>query len=72
MKEGFESFKSDDVSGLVDESRLAGWLDAQGLEPGAPLDVRRISGGMSNESLGLSRGGRRWVLRRPAKIALEG
>ena len=72
MVEGFESFKSDDVAGLVDEALLAKWLDVQGLEPGAQLTVSRISGGMSNESLGLVRGSQRWVLRRPAKVALDG
>lgn len=72
MKEGFEALKSADVGGLVDEARLAAWLDAHGLSPGMPLRVQRISGGMSNESIGVERGGVRFVLRRPAKLALEG
>ena len=72
MQEAFESFKSEDATALVDELQLARWLDVQGLEPGVPLDVRRISGGLSNESLGLVRGDQRWVLRRPARVALEG
>jgi len=68
----FASFKSDDLDGLVELEKLRAWLDAQGIEPGADLAVRRISGGMSNESIGIERGGSRYVLRRPAKIALEG
>jgi aminoglycoside phosphotransferase (APT) family kinase protein len=71
VKSPFASFKSDDLEGLVDVQRLRGWLDAQGVEPGADLAVRRISGGMSNESIGVVRNGRRFVLRRPAKIGLE-
>jgi aminoglycoside phosphotransferase (APT) family kinase protein len=67
----FASFKSGDLEGLVDVDRLRAWLDAQGVEPGSEIAVRRISGGMSNESIGVERGGRRFVLRRPAKIALE-
>jgi len=59
MTSEFASFKSADVGGLVDEPRLAAWLDALGIAPGAPLRVRRISGGMSNESIGIERGGAR-------------
>lgn len=72
MKQPFQQLKSDDVEGLIDDAQLARWLDEQGLAPGQPLAVRRISGGMSNESIGVERGGERWVLRRPALHALEG
>lgn len=72
MTEAFQDFKSDDVQGLVDPERLAAWLDEQGLAPGAPISLRRISGGMSNESIGIERADERWVLRRPAKQALDG
>jgi len=72
MTSPFGALKSAELGGLVDEPRLAAWLDTLGLAPGAPLRVRRISGGMSNESIGIERGGARHVLRRPAKIALEG
>jgi len=67
----FAGFKSGDLEGLLDVGRLRVWLDAQGVEPGTDLALRRISGGMSNESIGVVRNGRRFVLRRPAKIALE-
>jgi aminoglycoside phosphotransferase (APT) family kinase protein len=67
----FASFKSDDLEGLLDVEKLRAWLDAHGVEPGADLAVRRISGGMSNESIGVVRNGRRFVLRRPARVALE-
>src|SRR5262249_44553212 len=68
----FAAFKPGEVGDLVDEVRLAAWLDDQGIAPGSPLRVRRISGGMSNESIGVERGGARYVLRRPANVALEG
>jgi aminoglycoside phosphotransferase (APT) family kinase protein len=55
---------------LCDPDRLAPWLDAQSLEPGAPLSVERIAGGVSNEMFRLVRGDARWVLRRPAGVAL--
>ena len=71
MADSFE-FKSEDLSGLVDRRRLAAWLDARGLGAGQALRVDRVSGGMSNETLGLRRGHERWALRRPAKLALEG
>jgi aminoglycoside phosphotransferase (APT) family kinase protein len=56
---------------LLDHDRLVGWLDAQGLEPGAPLSSEPITGGASNVMFRLERGGARWVLRRPALVALE-
>lgn len=71
MTAPFSSFKSGDLDGLLDVEKLRVWLDAQGVELGADLTVRRISGGMSNESIGVVRNGHRFVLRRPAVIALE-
>jgi len=68
----FAGFKSTEVGDLVDEPRLAAWLDALGIAPGSPLHVERIAGGLSNESIGVERGSARFVLRRPAKLALEG
>jgi aminoglycoside phosphotransferase (APT) family kinase protein len=72
MTSEFAAFKSTELGGLVDEPRLAAWLDTLGIAPGSPVRVRRITGGMSNESIGIERGGARYVLRRPAKVALEG
>jgi aminoglycoside phosphotransferase (APT) family kinase protein len=56
---------------LIDHDRLVAWLDEQGLEPGAPLVTEQISGGASNVMFRLERGGSRWVLRRPARVAME-
>ncbi len=72
MVDAFGPFKSDGLAGLVDVERLGEWLDAQGLVPGAPVEVERLSGGMSNESFWVRRGEQRWVLRRPARVALTG
>lgn len=72
MADAFGPFKSDDLAGLVDVERLREWLDRQGLATGEPLAVARLSGGMSNESFSVRRGGERWVLRRPAQVALSG
>jgi aminoglycoside phosphotransferase (APT) family kinase protein len=55
---------------LCDPMRLALWLDAQGLEPGAPLTVERITTGHSNETFLLRRGRAVWVLRRPPRVPL--
>lgn len=71
MDEPYATLKSDDLGGLVDVENLRAWLDAQGIETGGSLEVRRISGGMSNESIGILRNGERFVLRRPASVALE-
>lgn len=50
----------------VDLESLARWMDAEGLEVGAPLEVvERITGGTQNVLLRLRRGGRSFVLRRP-------
>ena len=64
--------KSQALGDLVDEGRLARWLDERGLVPAGALRVWRLAGGMSNESIAVERGGRRLVLRRPAKRALAG
>lgn len=71
MPTGFESLKSQEVEDLIDVTQLTQWLDGLGLSEGAPIRVRRISGGMSNESIGIERGDERYVLRRPAKLALD-
>ena len=55
---------------LCDPARLVPWLDAQGLEPGEPLTVERITTGHSNETFLVRRGGRSWILRRPPRVPL--
>jgi len=54
-----------DWAALVDLGRLGAWMDDEGLPPGAILDVERLTGGTQNILLRFSRGGRRYVLRRP-------
>ena len=59
--------------GLIDEQRLALWMDQRNL-PGAgePLATRFVSGGASNEILELRRGAQRMALRRPPRIVPKG
>ena len=61
----------DVTSELLDLDRLTSWLDRQGLEPGAPVLAEAMTGGASNVMLRIERGPARWVLRRPAKVALD-
>ena len=56
---------------LVDPARLGVWMDAQGLEPGAPTTVERITTGHSNEVFRVTRGERVVVLRRPPRTPLS-
>ena len=72
MSDAATSLKSNDLEGLVDPERLARWLDDLGIAPGHAIRLDRISGGVSNESIGIERGDQRFVLRRPAKRALDG
>src|SRR5215470_8208115 len=55
---------------LCDPERLRPWLDAQGLVPGEPLAVERITTGHSNETFLMRRGDREWILRRPPRVPL--
>jgi aminoglycoside phosphotransferase (APT) family kinase protein len=57
----------------VDETRLAAWMDEQGL-PGAgePLEAVFITGGASNELFEIRRGAHRMALRRPPERVPEG
>lgn len=57
---------------LLDVGALGGWLDAQGLAPGAAMDVAVLSGGRSNLMFTVRRGDHRWVLRRPTAVARAG
>ena len=56
---------------LVDADSLGAWLDAQDLEPGRPLKIEPLSGGSSNAMFVVERGEARWVLRRPARVAVD-
>jgi aminoglycoside phosphotransferase (APT) family kinase protein len=61
------------VAGLVDEERLARWLDANAL-PGAgeKLTARFVTGGASNEIFEIRRGEVRMALRRPPRSVPKG
>ena len=61
------------VAGLVDDVKLARWLDAQRL-PGAgeKLETRFVTGGASNEIFELRRGDARMALRRPPRLVPKG
>jgi aminoglycoside phosphotransferase (APT) family kinase protein len=56
---------------LVDAGRLGAWLDSRGIEVGRALSVEPLTGGSSNVMFRVNRGERRWVLRRPSKVALD-
>jgi aminoglycoside phosphotransferase (APT) family kinase protein len=56
---------------LLDIGRLTTWLDARGLEPGKSLAAEPLVGGRSNAMFVLRRGNARWVLRRPAQVAVD-
>jgi aminoglycoside phosphotransferase (APT) family kinase protein len=56
---------------LVDEIRVAAWMDTQGLAPGAPLTLTRITTGHSNEVFRVERGDLVAVLRRPPRTPLS-
>jgi aminoglycoside phosphotransferase (APT) family kinase protein len=55
---------------LCDPTRLGPWLDAQGLAPGEPLAVERITTGHSNETFLVRRHAALWILRRPPRVPL--
>jgi aminoglycoside phosphotransferase (APT) family kinase protein len=59
------------VQPLVDRERLGAWMDHEGLEPDAPLEVERITTGHSNEVFCITRGDRVFVLRRPPRTPLS-
>jgi aminoglycoside phosphotransferase (APT) family kinase protein len=58
-------------SELVDVERLGTWLDGCGLEVGLPITVAPLTSGRSNAMFTVHRGASRWVLRRPAAVAIE-
>ena len=65
--------EEDRVGGLVDEARLARWMDARGM-PGAgeKLSARFVTGGASNEIFEIRRGDERMALRRPPRLVPKG
>jgi aminoglycoside phosphotransferase (APT) family kinase protein len=65
-----KSSKADGLA-LVNADRLGLWLDNQGLEGGHPIEIEPLAGGTSNAMFIINRGSSQWVLRRPAKVALE-
>src|SRR5712691_4285796 len=59
------------MNALADPAALGPWLDRQGLEPGRTLTVDPLAGGRSNVMFRIERGAGRWVLRRPAAVAVD-
>jgi aminoglycoside phosphotransferase (APT) family kinase protein len=57
-----------ELEGLVDVPRLEAWIGERLPGAGAPLEVRRITSGASNEIFELRRADHCWVLRRPARV----
>src|SRR5882762_5902324 len=56
---------------LVDEARVAAWMDEQDLAPGARVTITRITTGHSNEVFRIERGELVAVLRRPPRTPLS-
>jgi aminoglycoside phosphotransferase (APT) family kinase protein len=56
---------------LVDETRVAAWMDSQELAPGMPISVTRITTGHSNEVFRIERGDLVAILRRPPRTPLS-
>jgi aminoglycoside phosphotransferase (APT) family kinase protein len=59
------------VESLVDDARLAAWMDGEDLATGAPITVERITTGHSNEVFRVTRGDQVFVLRRPPRTPLS-
>ena len=55
----------------IERDRLSTWLDDRNLEFGVPMTVVPLSGGTSNAMFTVRRGTAHWVLRRPARVAME-
>jgi len=64
-----DEFPVGDVPKIADEEKLNGWLDAQGLGVGAPLEHHYISGGSQNEIYELRRGDLHCAMRIPPPSA---
>jgi aminoglycoside phosphotransferase (APT) family kinase protein len=61
-----EGVGDDPVAAAMDPVRLAEWMDGQGLEPGKIEDASLLTGGTQNILVQFTKGGRRFVLRRPS------
>jgi aminoglycoside phosphotransferase (APT) family kinase protein len=59
------------IAPLVDESRVAAWMDMQDLAAGMPITVTRITTGHSNEVFRIERGDLVAILRRPPRTPLS-
>lgn len=58
----------DDFDGLINWSRLNDWIETQDIPGNGPVtDVKRLAGGLQNNVFLMSRGGSKFVLRRPGK-----
>jgi len=56
---------------LVNVGALGRWMDSRSLSPGEVLTISPIRAGTSNAMYLLERGGKRYVLRRPARVAVQ-
>jgi aminoglycoside phosphotransferase (APT) family kinase protein len=56
---------------VIDVDRLASWMDAEDLAPGAPIEARMIAGGSQNEIFEIRRGDVHGALRIPPRTAPE-
>ena len=70
MVVGARSVSRADLAGLVDAARLETWMDGEDLSRGAPIELRRITTGHSNELFEVTRGDTRLALRRPPATPL--
>ena len=59
------------TASLVDEGRVAAWMDTQQLAAGMPISVTRITTGHSNEVFRIERGDMVAILRRPPRTPLS-
>jgi len=70
LRAQMDDARLDFVDALVDEIRLARWLDENDIGRGEPLTVERITTGHSNEVFRVTRGAT-YVLRRPPRTPLS-
>jgi aminoglycoside phosphotransferase (APT) family kinase protein len=56
---------------LVDDARVAEWMDSRGIAPGRPVSITRVTTGHSNEVFRVERGDLVAILRRPPRTPLS-